>query len=193
MNKSAGCIIQLILFKRRSFISSYLTSKLLDALTKMGVEFLVETIPQPSREYFAVLDKRGNKVRSSKIATVTVFYNEDGFALDNTMKCLDLQQDIDTLGQDLLLVGDGITQMSPSMAQQLSTLFSTETLPIHIEDWPEWANTCIVTNSWRHGRLRLVLKKIKWKWNSHEWHMRSFANDAEFSLLTDVGCQITLI
>ena len=161
----------------------------------MPIEFCKETTPLTSVDYFSITGEDGNQLAPARIATVTVFYNEDGFTLENTMRCLNFQQDIDAYGQDLLLVGDGLEQMSSSMAEYLSKIFKTETIPLSFEAWPEWANTCIVKmgpdmDLWRHGRVCLVLKKYnKGKWNSHEWHMRSFANDAEFCFLTDVGCQ----
>ena len=161
----------------------------------MSIEFYKETTPLPSVDYFSTWNEQGVRIAPSRIATVTVFYNEDGFTLEKTMRCLNAQQDIGQYGHDLLLVGDGLEQMSSSMSEYLQRVFNTDSLPTTIEHWPDWANTCVVKlgpnkDYWTHGRVCLVLKKYnKGKWNSHEWHMRSFANDSEFCFLTDVGCQ----
>ena len=161
----------------------------------MAVDFYKEVTPLPSLDYFSTVCEAGNEQPSSQIATVTVFYNEDGYTMEKTLKSLDCQQSVSTLGHDLLIVGDGLQQMSSTMAQYLSKVFQGVTLPTSIDEWPGWANTCIAKigrhiDYWRHGRLCLVLKKSnKGKWNSHEWHMRSFAKDAKYCFLTDVGCQ----
>ena len=40
------------------------------------------------------------------------------------------------------------------------------------------------------GNFSLVLKKQnRGKWNSHEWHMKSFTRHSDYCFLTDVGCQ----
>merc|ERR1712223_1728797 len=111
------------------------------------------------------------------------------------MNNLSLQQDMAKFGHDILLVGDGLEQMSLSMAKYLNQIFNPVSLPTENEDWPDWANTCILNMApnnlyWPNGKISLVLKKInRGKWNSHEWHMKSFAKDAKFCFLTDVGCQ----
>ena len=82
--------------------------------------------------------------------------------------------------------------MTSSMDTFLQSIFPQA--PIHLKDWPDWANTCIVNSisrvNWTQGRISLVLKKTNLrKWNSHEWHLRSFAKQSHYCFLTDVGCQ----
>ena len=121
------------------------------------------------------------------MSTVTVFYNEDGFTMDKTLTSLRLQQDEEYWTNDLLLVGDGLEQMSRSMATYLKQIFFPVFLPTELIDWPDWANTCIVNmvpndTLWPHGKISLVLKKQnKGKWNSHEWHLKRFANKLNIS------------
>ena len=86
--------------------------------------FYQETTPQPSVDYFTPLDEHGEKMSPSKIATVTVFYNEGGHAMEKTMKCLNVQQNVQEYGHDLLLVGDGLQHMTASMADYLKKVYS---------------------------------------------------------------------
>ena len=87
---------------------------------------------------------------------MVVFYNEEGYALKKTLKCLSLQSSNQRLNHDLLLVGDGLEQMSTSMAACLQSLFKPQTIPIKEDDWPLNGSTCIVNaesdHSWPHGK-----------------------------------------
>ena len=48
----------------------------------------------------------------------------------------------------------------------------------------------LVASTFILGNLSLVLKRYnRGKWNSHEWHMKSFARHSDYCFLTDVGCQ----
>ena len=98
--------------------------------------FYEEISPINGKDYF-------NK-SSSNIATVTVFYNEEGFTLEKTLSSLRLQQmpkeDVD---HDLLLVGDGLKQMTPSMSDILEQIFDPIILPVRLQDWPCLANVCV--------------------------------------------------
>ena len=67
--------------------------------------------------------------------------------MEKTLKSLDCQQRVSTLGHDLLIVGDGLQQMSSTMAQYLSKVFQGVTLPTSIDEWPGWANTCIANKT----------------------------------------------
>ena len=91
------------------------------------------------------------------MATVVVFYNEEGYALEKTLKCLSLQLSNQRLHHDLLLVGDGLEQMSTSMGDYLQKLFCPQTIPMDEDCWPLNGNTCVVNansdhNFWPHGK-----------------------------------------
>ncbi len=86
-------------------------------------DFYQETTPQPSVDYFVISDGHGNEIPPSKIATVTVFYNEDGYTMEKTIRSLNMQQDVQQYGNDLLLVGDGLQQMTSSMAEYLNKVY----------------------------------------------------------------------
>ena len=88
-------------------------------LTSSNITFYAETSPEPSEDYFFTVDYDGKKIQPSKIATVTVFYNEEGYTMEKTMRCLNNQQNISNYGQDLLMVGDGVELMSESMTEYL--------------------------------------------------------------------------
>ena len=93
------------------------------------------------------------------MATVVVFYNEEGYALEKTLKCLSLQLSNQRLHHDLLLVGDGLEQMSTSMGDYLQKLFYPQTIPMDEDCWPLNGNTCVVNansdhNLWPHGKSK---------------------------------------
>ena len=144
--------------------------------------FYEEISPKSGQDYF-------NECVSD-IATVTVFYNEEGFTLQKTMSSLRLQQLSKGVEHNLLLVGDGLEQMASTMADILGQIFDPITLPITVEEWPSWANVCVVNlpcskTFWPCGRISLILKKHnQGKWNSHEWHLKSFVKDGRFCFLT---------
>ena len=138
------------------------------------INFFEEIVPKHNIEYFKFNRQIEGKSYPSSIATAVVFFNEEGFAMEKTIKSLERQQKIEEEGQDLLLVGDGMKHMTSSMATFLKSIFPQA--PIHLKDWPDWANTCIVNSisrvNWTQGRISLVLKKTNLrKWNSHEWHL----------------------
>ena len=134
-----------------------------------------------------------DKFYPSSIATAVVFFNEEGFAMEKTIKSLQRQHKIEKEGHDLLLVGDGMKHMTSSMGTFLQSIFPQA--PIHLKDWPDWANICIVNRisgvNWTQGRISLVLKKTNLrKWNSHEWHLRSFAK--KITLLFSYRCGLSV-
>ena len=157
-----------------------------------SVRFYEEIIPEPDYMYFNTYNKDAELITPSKVATTIVFYNEEGYKMQQTMASLGAQEKISEEGQDLLLVGDGLAQMHPSMSKFLESMF--DYVPLTIDQWPEWGNTCVINNGsychWKQGRLCLVLKKNNLrKWNSHEWPLRSFAKTSKYCFLTDVGAQ----
>ena len=87
--------------------------------------FYEETSPKNGQDYF-------NECVSD-IATVTVFYNEEGFTLKKTLSSLRLQQLSKGVDHNLLLVGDGLKQMAPTMRDLLGQIFDPIMLPFTIE------------------------------------------------------------
>ena len=126
-----------------------------------SVRFYEEIIPEPDYMYFNTYNKDAELITPSKVATTIVFYNEEGYKMQQTMASLGAQEKISEEGQDLLLVGDGLAQMHPSMSKFLESMF--DYVPLTINQWPEWGNTCVINDGsyyhWKHGRMCLVLKK----------------------------------
>ena len=96
-------------------------------------------------------------VNKASVATLVVIYNEESYTLEKTLKSLSLQLSNQKLDHDLLLVGDGLEQMSTSMGAYLQKLFYPQTIPMDEDCWPLNENTCIVNahsdhNFWPHGR-----------------------------------------
>ena len=96
-------------------------------------------------------------VNKASVATLVVFYNEESYALEKTLKSLSLQLSNQMLDHDLLLVGDGLEQMSTSMGAYLQKLFYPQTIPMDEDCWPLNGNTCVVNansdhNFWPHGK-----------------------------------------
>ena len=96
-------------------------------------------------------------VDRASVATVVVFYNEESYALEKTLKSLSLQLSNYMLDHDLLLIGDGLEQMSTSMGAYLQKLFYPQTIPMDEDCWPLNGNTCVVNNNsdhnfWPHGK-----------------------------------------
>ena len=159
-------------------LSNFISNRPKQSMDEDEISFFEEIVPKHNIEYFRFKRRTEDKFYPSSIATAVVFFNEEGFAMEKTIKSLQRQHKIEKEGHDLLLVGDGMKHMTSSMGTFLQSIFPQA--PIHLKDWPDWANICIVNRisgvNWTQGRISLVLKKTNLrKWNSHEWHLRSFA------------------
>ena len=142
-------------------LSNFISNYPKQSMDEDEINFFQEIVPKHNIEYFKFKRKMEGMLYPSSIATAVVFFNEEGFAMEKTIKSLQRQQKIEKEGQDLLLVGDGMKHMTSSMATFLQSIFPQA--PVHLKEWPDWANTCIVNSIsrviWTQGRLSLVLKK----------------------------------
>jgi cellulose synthase/poly-beta-1,6-N-acetylglucosamine synthase-like glycosyltransferase len=106
----------------------------------------------------------------------------------------------------VLVVGDGLDHLTPSMKMQLKRMFGNR-CPVEKTDWPDdGANICVINTystpvdgsssaSDESGngsgtvairRLSLVLKRRNLrKMNSHEWLFRAFAIGSTYAFTTD--------
>ena len=87
------------------------------------IQFYEEATPDGEKDYFDKKNKVQRFLNQITIATVTVFYNEESYTLESTLKSLSSQLCNEVLQHDLLLVGDGLEQMSTSMEMHLKKNF----------------------------------------------------------------------
>ena len=103
INQSISCVLEQLVTTQLPFDVKIAKLKVLfsDIMDSSNfISFYEEISPINGKDYFYK--------SISNIATVTVFYNEEGFMLQKTLSSLRLQQMPKVDDHNLLLVGDGL-------------------------------------------------------------------------------------